>query len=1432
MANVWINEFHYDNVGTDSGEFIEIAGLAGTNLTGWKIIAFNGNGNAPYASLDLTGTISDATGTGHGFFSFTASQFTPVTGSSTVSFQNGGSASTPEPDGFALVDQDGKIVEFISYEGAAGQVMAVIYNEVAYTSTRIDVIEDGTGAVGGSIQRAGTGRTSSDFNTWTVASTNTSNSLNAGQTFIAPLPTLSIAATSADKAEGSDGTTEFTFTVTRSSTTGSPTATWTLVPGQATLDDFDGPLTGTVTFAENETTATITIRVKADTDFETDETFSVTLSDPNGATIATGTAEGQIDNDDTTTDEILSIAATNAVQAEGNGPGSTIYTFTVTRQNGAGTTDVAWSIEGLGQNGLTPDDFGATTGTVTFANGQTEAVIQIQVTGDVRFEADELFGVRISTDKTGVQIQNATANGTIENDDLPQSFSIAATDTVKTEGDTGETVFTFTVTRTNSIGEAASIDYDLTGLGGSGGATSDDFVDPIEGTVTFAAGETTKTIEIRVKGDTLKERNESFSVTLSNPSSGSVLGTAVANGRIIADDFDRIYQIQTQNAQGESLLKGQTVTTTGIITGIQMTGTTRGFFIQDAQGDGNAGTSDGIFVYMGQNWTPNVEVGDEVVVSGKVDEYFGLTQITQVSSSSPVSVSVIDKDNALPEAILIGPNGIKPPTGSVADAIKFYEALEGMRVTVEPTRVVGATNNFGEIYTVIEGAYDPASLNGRGGLSATSSDFNPERIQFDNIRDSLNMPMVDVGARLAAITGIMSYGFDNYEVLIGETPTVTAQSTLQAETTGVTAWNEFFLSFGNYNVENLDINDNDGDADVDGGQFAKLAAQIVKNMGSPHVLALQELQDDSGTTNNGVVDAKKTLQKLVDEIVKAGGPRYSFAYLNPEDGKDGGAPGGNIRQAFLYNAEAGVSLVQGSLRRIEDKDGNDAFENSRKPLVATFRFNEEEYTFINNHLNSKGEDDGIFGPTQPPVLYTEAQRIEQTKILNAEVDRLLGINANANIVVLGDLNDFAWSNPLKTLDGTADGNQVLWNMAEEFIADPRDRTDYIYEGNSQSLDHIYVSASMRNRMEALDILRINSEFDVEQRASDHDALVARSTFQITRAAAGNSAVFGTDGSNALLGSGGNNVMNGGAGRDYLQGDAGNDVLIGGLGADGLFGGQGIDWASYDGAITGVRASLAAPGGNTGEAAGDTYNSIENLLGSRVADALTGNAGANVIDGGLGADAMDGGAGDDIFYVDDAGDGVIGGSGNDTVVTSISFTLSGDVENLIANGTAALALTGNSLANTITGSGGANKAFGGLGNDMIETSSGNDQLYGGLGNDLLYGGSGRDIFVFDTRLNKSTNVDRIYDFRRQDDSFYLDNAVFTKLGSGSLSKPKKFKSDMFVTGTKAQDREDRIVYDKKTGSLYYDQDGTGSKAQVKIATIVNKTTLTFDDFFVI
>jgi Ca2+-binding RTX toxin-like protein len=184
-----------------------------------------------------------------------------------------------------------------------------------------------------------------------------------------------------------------------------------------------------------------------------------------------------------------------------------------------------------------------------------------------------------------------------------------------------------------------------------------------------------------------------------------------------------------------------------------------------------------------------------------------------------------------------------------------------------------------------------------------------------------------------------------------------------------------------------------------------------------------------------------------------------------------------------------------------------------------------------------------------------------------------------------------------------------------------------------------------------------------------------------------------------------------------------------------------------------------------------------------------------------------------------------GFGGKTSLT-VNITVTNEVENT------PFTLWGTPGVDVLTGENGNDTIYGSGANDVLSGEAGNDWIYGGLGNDQLTGGAGKDVFVFDTRTNKRTNVDRVEDFRFQDDSIYLENKIFTKLGSGSVSKPKKFKADMFTTGTKAKDAEDRIVYDKKTGSLYYDQDGTGSKAQVKIATLTNKATLKYDDFFVI
>ena len=162
-ATVFINEIHYDNTGTDSGEAIEVAGPAGTDLTGWSLVLYNGSGGAPYGTTALSGVIPDQqNGYGTVFVSY------PSNG-----IQNG------SPDGVALVDAGSAVVQFLSYEGT---MTAVGGPADGLLSVDIGVSEPGTGPVGESLQLTGTGSVSDDF-TWAASMPNTFGAVNTGQTF-------------------------------------------------------------------------------------------------------------------------------------------------------------------------------------------------------------------------------------------------------------------------------------------------------------------------------------------------------------------------------------------------------------------------------------------------------------------------------------------------------------------------------------------------------------------------------------------------------------------------------------------------------------------------------------------------------------------------------------------------------------------------------------------------------------------------------------------------------------------------------------------------------------------------------------------------------------------------------------------------------------------------------------------------------------------------------------------------------------------------------------------------------------------------------------------------------------------------------------------------------------------------------------------------
>jgi predicted extracellular nuclease len=565
---------------------------------------------------------------------------------------------------------------------------------------------------------------------------------------------------------------------------------------------------------------------------------------------------------------------------------------------------------------------------------------------------------------------------------------------------------------------------------------------------------------------------------------------------------------------------GQVVTTIGIVTAA----THNGFYLQDRIGDGDDATSDALFVFTPNG--PGVTAGDEVRVSGRVTEFIpgdsasGNLSITQISAS-PL-VTILSRHRPLPHPVRLGAGGRVPPASFVitpirsrvnlqvkADAdrygfrpetagLDFYESLEGMLVTVPSPVAVSGTRGFGprtaEVFTLPEnGRYvEPQNARtGRGGIylqpdPQDRGDQNPEivQIQLDPDLFAGSIPSIAVGDRLSDVTGVMGYDYGSFQVNAMGSLRVLSHG-LRPDTTSLVGTPEKF-TLATYNVLNLSATDDDAD------QRAKLGTQIVHNLRSPDILALQEIQDNNGETDDGTTDASQTLRGLTQAIELAGGPRYAALDVAPIDGTLGGAPGGNIRPAFLYNPArvrliTYESLTAAVLGRAGISDSL-AFTDSRNPLAAIFQFDGHQFTLINNHLSSRYGSTPVFGAIQPFVQAGEDKRAAQTRALHDFVAGLLSRTKGTQVAVLGDMNTFEFTDDLTSILPGSD--HILTNLVIK--APAGDRYSYNFQGNSQLIDHIFVTANLLDRAE-LEEVHINVDFPTigTAEASDHDPVVAR-----------------------------------------------------------------------------------------------------------------------------------------------------------------------------------------------------------------------------------------------------------------------------------------------------------------------------------------------------
>jgi predicted extracellular nuclease len=595
---------------------------------------------------------------------------------------------------------------------------------------------------------------------------------------------------------------------------------------------------------------------------------------------------------------------------------------------------------------------------------------------------------------------------------------------------------------------------------------------------------------------------------------------------------------EVQGTSHISPFNGQAVKVEGIVTARRTAGG-RGVWIQDPTPDANDATSDAVFVFT--NAAPTALIGQLVRVVGTVTEFRAAADpdnltITQITASN-ANVTALSSGNPLPAPTILGLGGRMPPTENIdddgagnvetggvfdpgGDAIDFYESLEGVRLQVDNASVVGATRSFGEITLLPNrGAWATGRRTPRGGiLLGGYSDPNPERITVDDeiLRDlapaprpAKAMPDMNVGDRLtSSVVGPLDYTFSNYKIQATTTPTFTSGG-LVRETAD--APNENQVVFGTFNVENLAGTDPQA-------KYDHLAGLILNNLQAPDVLGIEEIQDNDGAvdppgppgpTDSTVVDADVAWTRLIQAIHTAGGPVYDYRQINPVDDQDGGAPGGNIRVGFLFRTDRGVSFVDrpggspttettvvGKKNRPELSASpgrigtqSDSFDETRKSLVGEFVVRDRTVFVIVNHFSSKGDDQPLFGPAQPPIRFSEIARHGQAQVVNDFVDDILAQDDRAKVVVLGDINDFEFSETTEILEGG-----VLTSLVKTLPEN--ERYSYVFEGNSQVLDQILISDRLLRLpfRPAYDVVHLNSEFADAIQASDHEPSVVALKF--------------------------------------------------------------------------------------------------------------------------------------------------------------------------------------------------------------------------------------------------------------------------------------------------------------------------------------------------
>ena len=463
----------------------------------------------------------------------------------------------------------------------------------------------------------------------------------------APLDHVTITANTPTHVEGNSGTTAVTFAIAY---TGQPNAfsiDWATANGTATAGSDYVAAGGTVSFNGTgpDKTKTATVLINGDATAETNETFTVNISNPQpaaGIVIDTPSSTQTISDDDSS----ASFAIADVTAAEGNA-GSSTFSFAVTK---TGSTAFTTSVNFTTTDGtatVADGDYASTSGTLSFLPGDTTKNVDVTVNGDTKHETGETFTVDLSG-AVNASIADNQGVGTITNDD--QVPDISVDDQVAAEGNSpATTTMTFTVTLSNPSDQIVTVDY-ATNDGTATTADGDYAV--ASGTVTFNPGQTAKTVDVTVNGDDTTEPDESLTLVLSNTSNANILD-GPGLGTITNDD-----PIPDVSIADQSITEGNAGTSTLTFNVTLSHASSDTVSVDYATNDGTATTADGDYVAASGTVTFNpgqTTKTVDVTVNGDLTHESDETFTVDLSNASNAGVAdasgqgTITNDDQVPD---------------------------------------------------------------------------------------------------------------------------------------------------------------------------------------------------------------------------------------------------------------------------------------------------------------------------------------------------------------------------------------------------------------------------------------------------------------------------------------------------------------------------------------------------------------------------------------------------------------------------------------------------------------------------------------------------------------------------------------------------------------------------------------------------------------